>query len=157
LADVTARGGATALVDADDTFDPSSGARAGIDLRRLLWVRCAASGLAGAASGLAGAASGLAGAASGLAGAASGLAGASRRQTALAATDLLVRCPGFTLIVLDTGEIAPRLTLGATFRFRLAVQRADTALVILARQRIAGAAATVAIETTREAVEWSGP
>src|SRR5262245_15764816 len=74
LADVTARGGATALVDADDTFDPSSGARAGIDLRRLLWVRCAASGLAGAASGLAGAASGLAGAASGLAGAASGLA-----------------------------------------------------------------------------------
>ena len=121
LAEVTGRGGAVALVDTDDTFDPSSGARAGVELCRLLWVRCAR-----------------------------------HRRTALTATDLLVRCPGFALIVLDTGEIAPRLTLAATFRFRLAVQRADTALVILARHRIAGAAATVAIETTRETVEWSG-
>ena len=122
LADVTVRGGAAALIDADDAFDPWSGARAGVDLRRLLWVRCAG-----------------------------------RRRMALAATDLLVRCPGFTLIVLDTGEAVPRLTLAAAFRLRLAVQRADTALVILARRRIAGAAATVAIETAREAIEWSGP
>ena len=122
VADVTAEGGAVALVDADDAFDPLSGTRAGIDLRRLLWVRCGG-----------------------------------RRGTALAATDLLVRCPGFTLIVLDTGEVAPRLTLGAAFRLRLAVHRADTALVILARRRIAGAAATVAIEATRGAIEWSGP
>src|SRR5262245_27648313 len=76
IADVTDRGGTVALVDVDDTFDPSSGARAGIDLRRVLWVRCAR-----------------------------------RRRTALVATDLLVRCPGFPLIVLDTGEVAPRLTL----------------------------------------------
>jgi len=36
LAEVTGRGGAVALVDTDDTFDPSSGARAGVELRRLL-------------------------------------------------------------------------------------------------------------------------
>ena len=29
-----------ALIDGKDSFDPSSGASAGIDLRRLLWVRC---------------------------------------------------------------------------------------------------------------------
>jgi hypothetical protein len=30
-----------ALVDADDTFDPGSAAAAGVELHRLLWVRCA--------------------------------------------------------------------------------------------------------------------
>jgi hypothetical protein len=37
----TAGGGVVALVDTDETFDPASAARAGIDLRRVLWVRCA--------------------------------------------------------------------------------------------------------------------
>src|SRR5438552_16883544 len=39
LTDVTRRGGIVALVDADGAFDPSSAVRAGVDLRRLLWVR----------------------------------------------------------------------------------------------------------------------
>jgi hypothetical protein len=39
--DVTRRGALAALVDTDQTFDPSSAVRAGVDLRRLLWVRCA--------------------------------------------------------------------------------------------------------------------
>src|SRR5437867_12205498 len=39
LTDVTRRGGFVALVDADGAFDPSSAVRAGVDLRRLLWVR----------------------------------------------------------------------------------------------------------------------
>src|SRR5438552_12622659 len=40
LRGVTRRGAIAALVDADQTFDPVSAARAGVDLRRLLWVRC---------------------------------------------------------------------------------------------------------------------
>jgi hypothetical protein len=40
LADVVGQGETAALVDADETFDPRSAAQAGIDLRRLLWVRC---------------------------------------------------------------------------------------------------------------------
>jgi len=40
LRDVTARGGIVALVDTDDVFDAASAARAGVDLHRLLWVRC---------------------------------------------------------------------------------------------------------------------
>lgn len=36
---VTGAGGVAALVDVDATFDPASAERAGIDLRRVLWVR----------------------------------------------------------------------------------------------------------------------
>lgn len=39
LRDVTAGGGTAALVDADATFDPSTAARAGVVLERLLWIR----------------------------------------------------------------------------------------------------------------------
>src|SRR5690348_6527114 len=40
LAEATARGETCALVDAQDTFDPSSAQAAGIRLEQLLWVRC---------------------------------------------------------------------------------------------------------------------
>src|SRR2546429_9768390 len=40
LRDVTRRAAFAALVDAEQAFDPASAARAGVDLRRLLWVRC---------------------------------------------------------------------------------------------------------------------
>lgn len=41
LAQATAREEACALVDCADAFDPCSAAMAGVDLARLLWVRCA--------------------------------------------------------------------------------------------------------------------
>lgn len=40
LAAATANEEICALIDCNDTFDVSSAAKAGIDLRRLLWVRC---------------------------------------------------------------------------------------------------------------------
>ena len=40
LAGRTQSGEVCALVDGTDAFDPESGAAAGIDMRRLLWVRC---------------------------------------------------------------------------------------------------------------------
>src|SRR6266513_634596 len=40
LREVARAGGAAALIDADDAFDPVSAARAGVDLSRVLWVRC---------------------------------------------------------------------------------------------------------------------
>src|SRR5712691_2595531 len=87
----THAGAATALVDVDDAV---SAARAGVELDRLLWVRCDG-----------------------------------RRDVALRAVDLLVRCPGFTIVGLDLGEIAPRLSLTAAFRLRLAARRSRVALV----------------------------
>lgn len=40
MAEATAREEFCALVDASDAFDPASGARAGVALERLLWIRC---------------------------------------------------------------------------------------------------------------------
>lgn len=40
LGDVVGRGETAALIDTEETFDPGSATQAGIDLRRLLWVRC---------------------------------------------------------------------------------------------------------------------
>jgi hypothetical protein len=122
LRDVTAAGGAAALVDADATFDPATAARAGVVLDRLLWIRCDG-----------------------------------RRDVAVAALDLLARCPGFTLVALDAGESAPRLTLNQAFRLRQAARRADVAVVLVGRDRVAGAGAALAVRTRREALAWAGP
>ena len=121
LRDVTRRGAIAALVDTDHVFDPASAARAGVELSRVLWVRCGR-----------------------------------RPDRALRAADLLVRCPGFALIALDTGDLTPRLSLTMTYRLKFAVHRTGTALVVAARQRVAGSAAALAIETSRRALEWSG-
>ncbi len=40
LAEATRRLECCAVVDTGDVFDPASAARSGVDLRRLLWVRC---------------------------------------------------------------------------------------------------------------------
>ena len=40
LAEATVRGEAVALIDGGDAFTPHSAAAAGVDLKRLLWVRC---------------------------------------------------------------------------------------------------------------------
>lgn len=122
LGDVTAAGGATALVDADSTFDPVTAARAGVVLDRVLWIRCDG-----------------------------------RRDVAVAALDLLARCPGFALVALDAGETAPRLTLTQAFRLRQAARRADVAVVLVGRDRVAGAGAALAVRTRREALAWAGP
>ena len=122
LRDLARGGGVVALVDADQAFDPASAARAGLDLRRLLWVRCGG-----------------------------------RRDVALRATDLLVRCPGFALIGLDVGESPPRLPLAVAFRLKLAVRHSGTALLIVGARRIAGSAAALVLESAREGLAWAGP
>src|SRR5262245_29217249 len=40
LAEATACGEVCALIDGNDAFDPQSAASAGVELKRLLWVRC---------------------------------------------------------------------------------------------------------------------
>jgi hypothetical protein len=119
---ITLEGAVTALVDTDDTFDPRSAARAGVNVQRLLWVRCGG-----------------------------------RREIALRATDLLIRCPGFALVALDTGETPPRVPLTRGFRLKLAVRRTDATLLVIGRRRITGSAATRVFESTRLALEWCGP
>jgi RecA DNA recombination protein len=121
LREVTRRGAVAALVDTDHVFDPVGAARTGVELSRVLWVRCGR-----------------------------------RSDRALRAADLLVRCPGFTLVALDTGAFTPRLTLAEAYRLKLAVLRSRTALVIVTRHRIVAAGATLALETSRRGCRWAG-
>src|SRR5207249_1968838 len=120
LRDVTRREAVAALVDAEQAFDPASAARAGVDLRRLLWVRCGG-----------------------------------RRDLALRAADLLVRCPGFAVIGLDLGEAPPRLPLTLAFRLKFAVERTEAALLIVSRRRVTGSGASLVVETERDAIDWN--
>ena len=122
LRGATGTGAVAALVDVDDAFDAAGAARAGFDLRRLLWVRCGR-----------------------------------RRDVAVRAVDLLARCPGFAVVGVDFGELAPHLSLSAAFRLRMAVRRSRVALVVLSSRRIAGAGAALAVETAQTAVDWTGP
>jgi hypothetical protein len=122
LRDVTGAGGTAALVDVDHVFDPATAAAAGVDLRRVLWVRCEG-----------------------------------RRRAALRAADLLVRCPGFTLVALDVGETAPRLSLDGAHRLRLAARRSGAALLVVGGRRVVGGAAFVALRTMRDRLAWAGP
>lgn len=83
--------------------------------------------------------------------------GAGRRDVALRATDLLVRCPGFAMIGLDLGEHPPRLSLASAFRWRGAVRRTETALVILSARRVVEQGAALAIRTVQGGLRWAGP
>src|SRR3972149_23317 len=103
LGEVTGRGAGAALVAADGARGPAAAARAGVDLARLLWVRCGG-----------------------------------RRDVALRAADLLVRCQGFALVGLDLGETATPLSHTAAFRLRFAVERTASALVVVGPGRGTG-------------------
>src|SRR5262245_24877794 len=122
LRDVTNRGGLAAFVDTDHVFDPPGAVRAGVELSRVLWVRCGHC-----------------------------------LDRALYAADLLVRCPGFALIGLDTGDRTPRLALKTVYRFKHAVRRTGTALVVVAGHRVVASGAALAFAASRRGVEWTGP
>jgi hypothetical protein len=80
-----------------------------------------------------------------------------RSDRALRAADLLVRCPGFALVALDTGAFTPDLSLAAAYRLKLAVRRTRVALVIVARDRIMAGSAVLSVATSRARCEWAGP
>jgi RecA/RadA recombinase len=121
LVQVTREEGIAALIDTDEALDVTTAARAGVVLRRLLWVRCG-----------------------------------HRRTAALKALDALVRCRGFALVAWDVGERSFPLSLAAAFRLKLSARHSGAAVVIVAPQRMAGAAAALAVEARRRAVRWEG-
>src|SRR5258705_1003345 len=119
---VTRRGALAALVDTDHASDAAGAAAAGVELRRVLWVRAEG-----------------------------------HRRHALKAADLLARCPGFALVVLDLGESPPRLSVGAAYRLRLAARSSGVALLIVTARRVTGGAAALAVAARRDRLAWAGP
>jgi hypothetical protein len=146
MAAMTARSEVCALVDTSDSFDPKSAEAAGVDLRRLLWVRCSKSRLQ--ASGFGNQASGL-----------QQLPAIRKSQItnrksqmdsleqALKATDLLLQGGGFGLVIVDLADVPPqaarRVPLTSWFRFRRAVENTRAVLLVLGQEPYAKTCASL--------------
>lgn len=150
-----------ALVDASDAFDPQSAASAGVDLDRLLWVRCGKAGYRLSALGVRPARSfvfqqnpkPL------LADSRQPIADSQPLEQALKATDLLLQAGGFGLVILDLADIpvsaARRVPLTTWFRFRRAVENASTALVVVEEQPHAKSCASLVMEFAAQEANWT--
>lgn len=150
MAEFTRREEACALVDASDSFSPDSAEAAGVELRRVLWVRCN----------------------EGKRKKAKGKSFSdktslddrfrpnrrlfSRMEQALKAADLLLQSGGFGLVVIDLGDIpaqvARRVPLTSWFRFRRAVENTPTALVLIEQEPFAKTCAALAVRLQQSAI-----
>jgi len=136
LAAATRRGEFCAVVDASDALDPQSAADAGIELDRLLWVRCGenshrsknhknqkSTGEERSEKNL---------------------------EQLMRVADLLLESGGFGMIALDLGDIPPqharRIPLATWFRFRRVVEHTPTVLLAVERQSIAGSCSSLLIK-----------
>ena len=145
LAEATRRQEICALVDASDSFDPASAAEAGVDLERLLWVRCSDGlrrkfGLTRTA----------------LRSPANGFAFGGALEQVLKVTDLLLQSGGFGMVVLDLGDIPPgsarRIPLTSWFRFRRAVEPTATVLLLVEQESSAKTCASLVVRLERKAL-----
>jgi recA bacterial DNA recombination protein len=142
LAAATRREEICALIDVSDAFDPYSAAAAGVDMARLLWVRCGSHAQASALS-------------------------RRRRQPAslqewerrrmedpveqaLRATDLLLQSSGFGMVAIDLAGTAPkmarRIPLTTWFRFRRAVENTPAILLVIGVESCTQSCASLAVE-----------
>ncbi len=137
LAGATRREEACALVDASDNFDPSSAAAAGVDLDRLLWVRCGERDHSSLLKVQQRSALG-------------------RLEQVLKVTDLLLQGGGFGMVVVDLGDIpaesARRLPLTSWFRFRRAVEPTATVLLVVEREPCAKTCASLVVRLERTSI-----
>jgi recombination protein RecA len=124
LAQKTREGSICAWVDVSDTLHPESAAAMGVDLTRLLWVRCPATQKKSW----------------------------SRLDQGLRVADLLLHAGGFSCLVLDLGglepEYASRVPLATWFRFRAAVERGQSNLVLLTQHASAKSSAGLVLHLT---------
>src|ERR1700688_4698007 len=143
LAAATRRGECCAIVDAGNALDPQSVAEAGVELGRLLWVRCGEESpeiqpeLKGGPNGA-------------KKNFAKSDSAEQRLEQFLRVTDLLLESGGFGLIALDLGDVPPqtarRISLTTWFRFRRAVEHTPTVLLAVERQSIAGSCSSLLIK-----------
>jgi hypothetical protein len=139
LSAATRRGECCALIDATDALDPDSATAAGIDLDRLLWVRCNGSSPPKNNSPRSHPSALLRKKES-----------EHRLEQVLRATDLLLESGGFCLIALDLADVPPesarRIPLTTWFRFRRAIEHTPTILLVIEPQPIAGSCSSVVMQ-----------
>ena len=140
LASATQRQEVCALVDTSDALDPQSALAAGVDLQRLLWVRCGGKNYSPQRH-------------------RATQNGAKRNKTfsaaesieqALRVLDLLLQSGGFGLVVVDFGDVpfvtARRIPLASWFRFQRAVENTPTVMLVIAQAACAQTCASVVVK-----------
>ncbi len=157
LAASTQKGEACALVDAGDTLHPASAKAAGVEMERLLWVRCGKA-VPGSQFSVLGSQFSVPGGRGKDADRGHAKEVATRRgwesrlEQVLKVTDLLLQSNGFGVIVLDLGDIparfARRIPLASWFRFRRAVEHTPTVLLVVEQQPIASSCSSVLIKVS---------
>jgi recombination protein RecA len=141
LAEATEGGEYCAVVDCRDAFDPVSASEAGVDLRRVLWVRAGKKGANYSAP-----------------------AGKSPIENpiekAMKAADMILHSGGFGVVVLDLCEMAARelnsIPLSYWYRFRRAVENTPSRLVVASHVPLVKSCAPLQLETRRERAAWEG-
>ena len=180
----TRRGEYCALIDASDALDPHSVEAAGVDLDRLLWVRCGESSPQKALSPRRHRDTEKTNSKAGCPISREPFArevGISSQtalnfgetnsrvehclEQVLRSTDLLLESGGFGLIILDLADLPPqsarRIPLTTWFRFRRAVEHKPTILLAIEQQPIAGSCSSLRLQlgvpSTRYPVPSSKP
>jgi recA bacterial DNA recombination protein len=151
LARATQRGEVCALVDASDAFDPASAAAAGMEMNRLLWVRCGEKYPSRKPPSPALRADCRVGGFSSWKNPERQRCESQLGQM-LKVTDLLLQSNGFGMIALDLGDVpvrsARRIPLASWFRFRRAIEHTPTAMLVLEQQPIAGSCSSVLVKVS---------
>ena len=78
-----------------------------------------------------------------------------RLRIALSAADLLARCPGFALVVLDLDDLGP-IPASACIRLQRAVEGTGTTLIVRTERHREGSPASLVLATRRLAPQWMG-
>ena len=149
MAAATQREEVCALVDTSDALNPQSAAAAGMDLKKMLWVRCSSvkrtknrqefNRATHTSSKTWGAEEHK-----------KDRGEFSALENALRVTDLLLQSSGFGMVVIDLGDIsfraARRVPLTSWFRFRRAVENTNTVLLVSSRQACAQSCASLLLQ-----------
>ena len=165
LAAATRRGEFCALIDASDALDALSIAAAGVDLDRLLWVRCGEGSpqrhrgtekyrnqKEGCPISRAPSARevGISSQSAFPSDTTRSRASEHRLEQVLRATDLLLESGGFGLILLDLADLPPqatrRIPMTTWFRFRRAVEYKPTILLAIGQQPVAGSCSSLLLQ-----------
>jgi recombination protein RecA len=157
IAAATWREESCVLIDACDSFDPESGAAAGLDFSKLLWVRCGDSPLCNSVSPVVKDFDFKEHSSTSLR--ANSVTQRIHTKTktperrleqVLKTTDLVLQSGGFGLVVLDLAGIPEkfvrRIPLASWFRFQRAIEHMKTALLVVSEFACAQTCATVVVK-----------
>ena len=149
MAAATRRTETCVLIDASDSFDPASGAAAGVDFNKLLWIRCGVWPVCVSASSVVNR------------GAQRTKSSERKLEQLLKTTDLILQSGGFGLVVLDLAGIpenfARRIPLASWSRFQRVIEPTKTVLLVVSESPRTQSCAALMIKLCNRSSAPSAP